>query len=67
MKSALEHALELNCKDLQVFSDSLSLINLVNEGGQHIDIYGLLEDIRDLCQKFSSISFYFISRKHIDV
>ncbi|VVA92577.1 unnamed protein product [Arabis nemorensis] len=47
---------------LQVFSYSLTLINLINSGATSSELYGDLHDIRALIALFSSISFSHIPR-----
>lgn len=60
---ALKQALSLERKDLQVLSDSLSLIQLLQEEESfHIELYGILQDIRDYRKSFNSISFVYIPR-----
>ncbi|XP_010462630.1 PREDICTED: uncharacterized protein LOC104743220 [Camelina sativa] len=56
---ALKHSLLLNKTELQLFSDCQSLIN---EDGFHIELFGLLQDIRELRSSFDAISFTFIPR-----
>lgn len=59
---AMNHALSMNKSEVHILSDSQSLVKLILEDGFHIELYGLLQDIRDLRRKFVSISFSFIPR-----
>ena len=51
--------------DIQVYSDSLTLINLITQVTTHNDIQAILEDIRDRSLSFSSISFEFTPRLNV--
>lgn len=43
--SAMTHALSVNRAEVQVLSDSQTLIKLIEDDGFHIELYGILQDI----------------------
>lgn len=45
-----------------MFSDSKSLVNLLNSSSSTVLLHSVLFDIRVLCGRFDSISFSFVSR-----
>lgn len=49
-------------RDVHIFSDSKSLINLINTRGHHSEIFGILQDIARLSLDLTVSSFSFISR-----
>lgn len=61
-EAGLELALEENCKDLHVFSDSLTLVQVIHSTESHNEFHAILGDIRELSTMFSTISFGFIPR-----
>lgn len=62
IKATLTNAKEKGYEDLHLFSDSPMLINLLNNGAEHNDLFGVLYDIRDLASSFRLISFSYIPR-----
>ena len=62
VKAALLDAVTHDFLQLNVFSDSKSLVNLLNSSSSTVLLHSVLFDIRVLCGRFDSISFSFVSR-----
>lgn len=62
VKAALLDAVANDFLQLNVFSDSKSLINLLNSSASTVLLHSVLFDIRVLCGRFESISFSFVPR-----
>ena len=62
VKAALIDAVTNDFSQLNVFSDSKSLINLLNSSVSTVLLQSVLFDIRALCCRFESISFFFVPR-----
>lgn len=58
----MEKALELDLHHVFFLSDSLILSKLLNSSDTYNDIYGILCDIRNMSNHFSTISFGFVPR-----
>lgn len=59
---ALKVAQEMNWKSLRVNSDSQSLVNLINLGGECKELYGILSDINPI-SPFSNLCLLFLYHK----
>ncbi|KFK31076.1 hypothetical protein AALP_AA6G065100 [Arabis alpina] len=62
MREALTQLKHRNLQHLSISSDSNQLISLINNGMNHMEIYGVLHDIISLSKEIGIISFNFISR-----
>lgn len=62
VKAALIDAVTNDFSQLNVFSDSKSLINLLNSSVSTVLLQSVMFDIRALCCGFESISFFFVPR-----
>lgn len=62
IRSAVMHAASLNIKSLMILSDSLSLVQLLKEGGSVPALFGILFDIYHFSSTFSVISFSYVPR-----
>lgn len=62
VKAALLDAVTHDFTQLNLFSDSKSLVNLLNSSSSTVLLNSLLFDIRALSCRFDSISFSFIPR-----
>lgn len=62
VKAALLDAVDNDFTQLNLFSDSKSLVNLLNSTSHTLELQSLLFDIRVLSRRFDSISFSFIPR-----
>lgn len=62
VKAALLDAVTNDFYQLNIFSDSKSLINLLNSSSSTVLLQSVLFDIRALSARFESISFYFTPR-----
>lgn len=61
-KAAMAAALTSQVCSLCVYSDSKSLILLLNSQGQDVSLKGVLHDTIYLARSFKSISFYYVHR-----
>ncbi|KAF2547276.1 hypothetical protein F2Q70_00019745 [Brassica cretica] len=62
IRSTLVMAAELEIPNLKIYSDSLTLIRVINTKMQDKEIYGILCDIHQISYVFGSISFSFLPR-----
>ena len=62
-KSAIAMAAALEIPNLQICSDSQTLIRAINNKMQDKEIYGILNDIHQISSVFGSISFSFLPRQ----
>ena len=62
VKAVVNAAVSSHVSSLIVYSDSKALILLLNSQGQDVALKGILHDIHQLAQSFTSISFKFIPR-----
>ncbi|CAL9225852.1 unnamed protein product [Arabidopsis halleri] len=59
---ALSQARTYGYKEIHVFSDCQTLINLLNSSALHTEIQSIVDDIRALCSSFTHLLFSFIPR-----
>ncbi|KAG5399431.1 hypothetical protein IGI04_021245 [Brassica rapa subsp. trilocularis] len=62
VKAAITAAISSHVSSIRVYSDSKTLISLLNTQGQDVVLKGVLHDISVLARSFSSISFMFVPR-----
>ena len=62
VKAALLDVVDNDFSQLNLFSDSKSLITLLNSSSITLELQSILFDIRVLSRRFEAISFSFISR-----
>lgn len=63
IRSAIAMAAALEIPNLQICSDSQTLIRAINNKMQDKEIYGILNDIHQISSVFGSISFSFLPRQ----
>lgn len=67
IRSAMEHAISLEMKNLVFESDSLQLVTAITEGSSYSDLYGIISHISLLSLFFNSVSFRFCSREKLSL
>lgn len=65
IRSAMEHAIFLEMKNMVFESDSLQLVIAIKEGSSFSDLHGIISDIYLLSQFFDSVSFRFCFRERL--
>lgn len=66
VRSAINFALSCRIEEISLFSDSQTLINIINRKEMKTETFGILQDIYHSAFSFKSISFNFIPRLNND-
>ena len=62
MREAIKMCLERGLRDIRCESDSSQLIKALNATVEPPELYGIVSDIRIVCNFFDSVSFVWIPR-----
>ncbi|KAF3538021.1 hypothetical protein F2Q69_00024683 [Brassica cretica] len=60
MRSAITEAISMGLTHLRALSDNQTLVRAINNKRSHKEIYGILQDIKNLSSSFVSFSYFFL-------
>lgn len=62
LRSGIITAVDMGISDLQMLSDNLKLVRVINNGMQNSEIYGIVKDIQQISSAFVDITFSHVFR-----